>query len=123
MDRFLGRQNRFGSTRKRRGGISDIILTLAFFIAVVMMFNSGMSNLAQTNKDEALESTRRAVTNAAVQFYALEGRYPPTLDYLAERFGLQLDEERFIIHYNAFASNVMPQITVLPREFGSQTGH
>ncbi|MCL2618741.1 MAG: hypothetical protein FWD98_06790 [Defluviitaleaceae bacterium] len=107
--------NRFGSTRKRRRGFLGILLPLGFFVAVVYMFNMGVGYLTQANEEEALEAVRVAVTRAAVQFYALEGRYPPTLDYLVERFGLQVDEDRFIIHYDAFASNIMPQITVLPR--------
>ena len=110
--------NRFGSQRKRRRrGFMGVFTPLAFFAAVVAMFNMGINHLVRANEDEALEAARTAVTRAAVQFYALEGRYPPTLEYLVERFGLQLDEERFIIHYEAFASNVLPQITVLPREF------
>ncbi|MCL1989174.1 MAG: hypothetical protein FWG64_14565 [Firmicutes bacterium] len=113
----MGRKNRFGGQGKRRGGISGMLLPLAFFVAIVAMFNMGISQLTQANEEEALNSTRQAVVRAAVQFYALEGRYPPTLDYLVDRFGLQLDTDRFIVHYNAFASNVMPQITVLPRDF------
>ncbi|MCL2851994.1 MAG: hypothetical protein FWE20_03035 [Defluviitaleaceae bacterium] len=113
----MGNRNRFGSSRKRRRGVLGIILPPAFFVAVVAMFNMGVNYLTRANEEEALEAARNAVTRAAVQFYALEGRYPPTLEYLVDRFGLQLDEERFIIHYNAYFSNVMPQIAVLPREF------
>ena len=108
-------RNRFGVSRKRRRGVMGVIMPVFLFLAIVVMFNMGMNYLVQANEEEALESTRTAVTRAAVQFYAVEGRYPHSLAYLVERFGLQLDEERFIIYYNAFASNIMPQITVLPR--------
>ena len=108
--------NRFGISRKRRRrGAFGILLPIGFFAAVVYLFNIGVGHLTQANEEEALEAARVAVTRAAVQFYALEGRYPPSLDYLVDRFGIQLDEERFIFHYDAFASNIMPQITVLPR--------
>ena len=110
-------RNRFGGSRNRRRGIGGIFLPLAFFAVVVAMFNMGVNHLTQANEEEALEAARTAITRAAVQFYALEGRYPPTLEYLVDRFGLQLDEDRFVIHYNAYMSNVMPQIVVRPRNF------
>ena len=48
--------------------------------------------------------------------YAAEGVYPPTLSYLEEHYGLQIDEERYTVHYSAFAENLMPDITVLENE-------
>ena len=45
--------------------------------------------------------------------YAAEGAYPTSLDYLKERYGVQIDEERYTVYYSAFAENLMPDITVL----------
>ena len=45
--------------------------------------------------------------------YAAEGFYPPNLDYLKDRYGLQIDEKRYTVRYTAFAENLMPDITVL----------
>lgn len=108
------KSNRFGGRAKGRRSLLGMGLPIGLFVAVVTMFTWGVGYLVEANESEAMEAARLAVTRATVQFYALEGRYPPSLSYLEERFGLQLDHDRFIIHYNAFASNVMPQITVLP---------
>lgn len=110
-------RNRFGASTKRRRGIFGTLITVVFFLAVVLLFNIGVNYLSQANESEALETVRMAVTRATVQFYAIEGRYPPSLNYLENRFGLQLDHERFIIQYNSLGSNVMPQIIVLARDF------
>lgn len=59
----------------------------------------------------AEDNLRRAV----VSCYALEGRYPPDVKYLQEQYGLQLNEEKYIVHYEVFAENIMPDITVLER--------
>ncbi len=59
----------------------------------------------------------RAVTRAAVQCYATEGRYPASIDYLVERYGLSVDRARYIVHYDRFAENLMPDIRVLPMTF------
>ena len=109
--------NRFGAPKRRSRDILGLFGTIAIFACLIILFNYGINNLTQANEEEALEAVRNAVTRAAIQFYALEGRFPPHLDYLEERFGLQLDHERFEIVYSAFGANVMPQILVTPRAF------
>ena len=109
--------NRFGARKRRNRGGLGILGTIAIFAALIVLFFYGINNLTQANEEEALEAVKSAVTRAAIQFYALEGRFPPHLDYLEERFGLQLDHERFEIIYSAFGANVMPLILVTPRDF------
>jgi hypothetical protein len=48
-----------------------------------------------------------------VACYAAEGAYPASLDDLTERYGIQIDGERYTVRYSAFAENLMPDITVL----------
>lgn len=110
-------KNRFGSPKKRKRGILNLLGSIAIFSALVVMFNYGINTLTRANEDEALEAVRSAVARAAIQFYAIEGRFPPHLHYLEERFGLQLDHERFQIIYTAFGANVIPTILVTPRDF------
>jgi len=50
-----------------------------------------------------------------VQCYAIEGRYPPSVAYLEENYGVKIDRERFDVFYEGFASNIMPSITVNSR--------
>ena len=52
---------------------------------------------------------------AAVACYAAEGIYPPDLAYLEEHYGIQINEERYMVTYDALAENLMPDITVLDR--------
>ena len=109
--------NRFGAPKKRRRGILGLLGTIAIFVTLIVLFNYGINNLTQANEEEALEAVRNAVTRAAIQFYALEGRFPPHIYYLEERFGLQLDHDRFAIIYTAIGANVMPTILVTPRDW------
>ena len=114
---FRRNANRFGTPKKRKRGMLNLLGTIAIFAGLVIMLNYGINTLTTANEDEALEAVRSAVTRAAIQFYAIEGRFPPHLYYLEERFGLQLDHERFQIIYSAFGANVMPTILVTPRDF------
>ena len=62
--------------------------------------------------DQELALLVEQVRRAAVACYASEGRYPQSLSYLEEEYGLRYDKERFIVRYDAFASNIMPDIGV-----------
>ena len=42
--------------------------------------------------------------------------YPPTVDYLQEHYGVQIDQDRYTVRYSVFAENRMPDITVLENE-------
>lgn len=66
-------------------------------------------------KDISAESTaaiREAVEQASRQCYAVEGIYPPNLQYLQDHYGLQVNTRDFYIRYEAFASNFPPQVIV-----------
>ena len=47
-----------------------------------------------------------------MQCYAIEGRYPPSVDYLEENYGILIDRDKYDVFYSGFASNFMPDITV-----------
>ena len=50
---------------------------------------------------------------AALACYAVEGAYPQSLEALKHGYGLAYNEDAYIVVYDAFASNVMPDIQVL----------
>ncbi len=89
--------------------------TVVLFAAVVIMMLYGFQNAAQSSAEESLRMTEDHLRRAVVSCYALEGRYPPNIEYLREEYGLQIDEEEYIVHYEIFAENIMPDITVLER--------
>ena len=57
-----------------------------------------------------------AVHNAALNCYAVEGAYPEDLEYLRENYGLAYDQSRYFVTFNAFASNLVPEIYVVEVE-------
>ena len=66
--------------------------------------------------EEGLRMAEQAVRQAAVSCYALEGAYPASYADLKQRSGVAVDEERYIVFYEIFASNIMPDVTVLERQ-------
>ncbi len=65
--------------------------------------------------EQAAQSVRTAVLDAAVQCYALEGAYPRSLAYLEENYGVQVNRRRFIVSYEVYASNQMPEVAVFEK--------
>ena len=89
------------------------VLLLAAALATAFLFTGVLSEKAD---DEALEMARQAIREAAVECYALEGCYPADLEHLYDTYGVSVDRERYIVHYQYIASNLLPDITVLPAE-------
>lgn len=69
-----------------------------------------MSNMQNINL------LRQSARKAVVQCYAIEGAYPPDVEYLEENYGLEYNHEKYFIDYEIFASNIMPNVDVFERE-------
>lgn len=113
--------NRFTKKKTDLSVIKSLLLPVLFFVGSVSLFGWGINNVSATTEKEQLNSMRKAVTSAVVQCYAIEGQYPPTIDYVREHYGLSVDEDRYIVDYQIFASNIMPDILVLPKNFEMET--
>ena len=92
------------------------VLLPVVIVAVLLLFLTGLSNLERDSSEEGRLQLESALRRAAVACYAAEGIYPPDVDYLKEHYGIQVDEEHYAVFYEVFASNLMPDITVLERE-------
>jgi hypothetical protein len=97
---------------KRRFSLGPV-LVLPLAIAAVLMFTTAVANLQEGHRSEGKQQLEEAVRRGAVACYAAEGIYPPNLEYLEEHYGVQVDHERYTVAYDVFASNMMPDVTVL----------
>ena len=87
------------------------ILAAALFVIIIL----AMMNVGKGSKAEELAQLEKSVRRAAVACYATEGVYPSDIDHLKEYYGLQIDDRQYIVHYDVFAENIMPDITVMKR--------
>lgn len=97
-----------------------LVLGLLLFAAVAVWMIRGVREAAEVSDREGLRMAEQAVRQAAVSVYALEGAYPATYEDLKAYSGIAVDEERYVVFYEIFASNIMPEITVIERgeDFG-----
>lgn len=99
--------------KKKKSLRPDSLLYILFFLIMIIILNQGLNTLATTKEEEVLNSVKNTVNRAVITFYAIEGRYPPGIDYLIENRGLIVDLDRFTVHYNFIGANIMPQIIVV----------
>jgi hypothetical protein len=92
---------------------AGIAASLAAFAVVIGLFVTGVTGMLHRAESEGAETLRKGIARACVQCYAIEGRYPPSVDYLTEHYGIQIDSDRYYVFYEGFASNLMPTIMVV----------
>ena len=90
-------------------------LIVAIVAVLLLGFLFALGNLSRGYAREGRQQLEEALRKAAVACYAAEGIYPPTLDYLVQHYGVQIDEERYTVYYEVFAENLMPEIIVLEK--------
>ncbi len=84
------------------------ILIVAVFIA--------LADVSGRQGDQFREIQLEAIRQAAMQCYALEGAYPPSLQYLADEYGLILNTEDYHFRYEVPAGNLPPIVEVFANE-------
>ena len=105
-------------TSRRRGPLKPLILSAAVFALGLWLVMALVGDVGGREGEKQMELVRGAATRAALTCYAVEGRYPQSLDYLKEHYGLVYDQGRYLVFYDAFASNILPQIRVAERGKG-----
>ena len=86
------------------------------FIVCLCFVLTAVDNVETGQKAENDKRVEDTIKKAVVNCYAIEGRYPATLDYVEEYYGLQIDRDRYNVFYEVFADNIMPEITVISKK-------
>ena len=88
--------------------IAIVLLTILVLCGAWLL----VTRMGRTSGDAQTEFVTKAVHNAALTCYAVEGAYPDDLEYLRENYGLAYDQSRYMVSYDAFAANQVPTIFV-----------
>lgn len=102
--------NRFKKSRSR--SVLQKFLYVLIFCGILCIFLSGLSSVSRITSHSEEESLRKSILQSAVHCYATQGFYPDSMDYLEENYGISYDKEKYLVSYEAFGSNMMPDITV-----------
>lgn len=86
--------------------------SIFIFILFIFYLLIGVNSAKKSNDAERYDLLKDAINRSAVQCYAIEGYYPPNIEYLENNYGLVVDHNKYVINYSVFASNLMPEIEV-----------
>lgn len=92
--------------------VRALAVTLAVFALLLGMALYLLQGIGNVSQEQQVEQVRQAVRSALITCYAVEGRYPPDVQWLKEHYGLAYDEDRYIVSFDAFASNILPDVRV-----------
>lgn len=95
--------------------LKSILIPFAVFVIFVFLLMKGINYFDKVNLSQSQDLTEQAVRRATVQCYAIEGKYPSDLAYLEDNYGVVIDKDKFGVEYGGFASNIMPEIIVYPK--------
>lgn len=91
------------------------LVMLLFAIALIIALWVGFGFLSDQAKEQGAQTLRDSIVDASMQCFAIEGYYPPSLEYLQDNYGLSVNENDYVVVYVAFASNVPPSVDVRMR--------
>lgn len=94
------------------------LLPILAFIVLFVLFLQGIGSVSESTLSKQQKSLETALERSISQCYAVEGSYPPSLEYLKQHYGLLYDEDSFFIDYEYYGSNLLPEVTVLRRTVG-----
>jgi len=85
---------------------------LVIFLCMVAVTGAGITGMRSRNSEQQLAVQKKAIERAAVMCYALEGFYPPQIEYLEEKYGLIVNRDKFMVFYGTFGSNIRPEVSI-----------
>ena len=98
---------------RERGQNKGLFLAMVVFALLVVLFLFFLLTATQRNEANEREMMSDALRRAIVTCYSEEGKYPPSLDYIYENYGVRIDESRYVVFCDVIAANVMPSVDVI----------
>ena len=92
------------------------IHTNCAFSRMYRFFGVFSSRLSDDNTKRSKSTLERALTRSITQCYALEGTYPPDINYLTDHYGLTYNSDYYYIDYQYIGSNLRPDVTIIERK-------
>ena len=89
------------------------LIKLMLIALMIVVFSFSLTRLDKGSTEIQRQQLEDSIRRACISCYSLEGIYPPTLQYLEDNYGLQINDKHYAVFYDIFAENIMPDITVV----------
>lgn len=94
----------------------NIVIQIISSLVLVGILVFGYVILSDIYRKQNIELLRQSVKRTAVECYSVEGFYSGDISYLEEEYDLSYDHDRYFVFYDAFSSNIMPNIEVYEKK-------
>ena len=93
--------------------LRSCIIPVLFTAIMTGMIIFGLRQVEASSRAEGLRILEESIYRAVAKCYAVEGRYPDTISYVEDHYSVHIDRTKYVVHYEIFASNILPEITVI----------
>ena len=93
-----------------------ILIAIVMLLGVIIWSVYGINNAEKIQYQQQKQEVENSIKKTVTLCYSIEGFYPPNIDYLVDNYGLIVYNDKYIVHYEVFASNIAPEIEVFDIE-------
>ena len=90
------------------------IMPLMLAAVVLCFFIYGFRNTSDSAGQEQTVMSERAIRNALISCYAIEGSYPQSISHLEDNYGLVINYKKYAVFYDILGSNIFPEVRLVP---------
>ncbi|MGO5337453.1 hypothetical protein ACTQZS_11710 [Bilifractor sp. LCP19S3_H10] len=105
---------------RKRHSRNHAYVRLVAAVLVIVAFGIGIHLISVGDVNRQEKNLRQALENDITACYSMEGRYPESLSYLKQNYGLIYNEKMFYVDYQVTGSNIRPVVTVIRRDAASE---
>lgn len=102
--------------KKRKKYRKQIYISVIIFVLCFLFFYNAITNTSDSVEQNEIDNLVECIDNAVISSYATTGVYPESLEEIKEKYGVIIDEEKFIVQYDIVSSNMKPSVTVFIKE-------
>lgn len=93
--------------------IKKFQFSLLLFVLFFIFFLFSIENVNSVTLSKQYDSLDQALRRNIAHCYAVEGTYPPSLNYLVDHYGLTYNEKLFYIDYRPISANLYPDYEII----------
>ena len=90
--------------------------SVALFLAIFLIFTFAISTVSQKTDQQRMESLHQSISRGIAHCYATQGRYPESLQYLQEHYGIHYNTEEYFVDYQILGENIFPDVTIIRKQ-------
>lgn len=107
--------NRFQKSTKQNRISALSVFSAILFVIIIVGFLLGIATLQGTKEKGGKEFLETAIEHDITHCYAVEGKYPPSIQYLEDNYGLTYNKENYLIDYTIVGANIRPTVMILEK--------